>query len=314
MSRTELSPDYRRVRSDIATEFGLNCAFVLEQVRYFVNANKANGKHFYDGRYWAYHTRRAFTEYLPFFTERQVRTALDKLVEQDLILKGNYNSDPYDHTVCFALTDKAEALFDITPASQIVRTWESEVSDLEVRIRNKDIKSNNTPYQSVTSSAIGLSKADITPKQSPYTNINTKQAEEVTSCLSPKGERTRGATPEAIQKAYNEICKSLPKCKVLTEKRRKAIKARLAEGITEEDFTEIFRNAENSDFLKGGGKQGFVANFDFLIGDKAVKVLEGTYANADQIQAEACMRKYMLTDEEFNELFPLDEEDKNGSD
>lgn len=82
-----------------------------------------------------------------------------------------------------------------------------------------------------------------------------------------------------IVELYNSICVSFPKCKVLSDKRKKAIKARLKK-FTLEDFKTVFINAENSDFLKGANNKNWSANFDWLIQDaNFVKTLDGNYAN-----------------------------------
>lgn len=85
---------------------------------------------------------------------------------------------------------------------------------------------------------------------------------------------------ESIRNLYNEICVSFPKCTVLSDARKKAIKARMNSGRTVEDFETLFRKAEASEFLKGKNDQNWRANFDWLIKDgNFVKVLDGNYDN-----------------------------------
>lgn len=83
---------------------------------------------------------------------------------------------------------------------------------------------------------------------------------------------------EIINK-YNEICISFPKCTKLSEKRKKAIKARL-KNYTVEDFIKLFKLAESSSFLKGQNKRNWSATFDWLICDgNMAKVLDGNYSD-----------------------------------
>lgn len=83
---------------------------------------------------------------------------------------------------------------------------------------------------------------------------------------------------EQIRKLYNDICHSFPACRVLSENRKKAIKARFAAGYTLEDFQELFRKAEASSFLKGKNNRTWMANLDWLIKDgNMAKVLDGNY-------------------------------------
>ena len=78
---------------------------------------------------------------------------------------------------------------------------------------------------------------------------------------------------------YNEICVSLPKVAVVNDSRKKAIKT-ITGRYSLADVQKVFLKAEDSDFLKGGGEQHFIASFDWLMKDKNfVKTLEGNYDN-----------------------------------
>ncbi len=84
---------------------------------------------------------------------------------------------------------------------------------------------------------------------------------------------------QSIVDLYNDICKSFPSVRSLSEARRKAIKARM-KSYSLEDFKTVFENAESSSFLKGSNDRNWSANFDWLIADKNMaKVLEGNYAD-----------------------------------
>lgn len=87
---------------------------------------------------------------------------------------------------------------------------------------------------------------------------------------------------EAIKDLYNTVCVSFPRCTSLSEARKKAIKARFANGYTVEDFRALFTKAEASSFLKGKNDRNWTANFDWLLKDaNMAKVLDGNYDNKD---------------------------------
>lgn len=89
----------------------------------------------------------------------------------------------------------------------------------------------------------------------------------------------RGVCDEIVG-LYNEICTSFPKVRSLSEARKKAIKARLANGYTAESFRELFDKAEASSFLKGKNDRNWQATFDWLIKDSNMaKVIDGNYAD-----------------------------------
>lgn len=88
-----------------------------------------------------------------------------------------------------------------------------------------------------------------------------------------------------IMSSYNDKCKSFPRLKVLSDARKKAIKARINTGYSLEDFINVFTLAESSDFLKGKNDRNWSATFDWLIKDaNMAKVLDGNYSN-DRLQA-----------------------------
>ena len=85
----------------------------------------------------------------------------------------------------------------------------------------------------------------------------------------------------AVVNMYNEICKSYPKVKSLSDSRKKAIKARLVKH-TMEEIKEVFEKAEASDFMRGCNSKNWQASFDWMIMDRNMtKILDGNYDNRD---------------------------------
>lgn len=83
---------------------------------------------------------------------------------------------------------------------------------------------------------------------------------------------------QRIVDMYNDICISFPRLKTLSDSRKKSIKARFKSGYTYEDFGNLFKKAENSNFLKGSNDRNWSATFDWLIKDSNMaKVLDGNY-------------------------------------
>ena len=82
-----------------------------------------------------------------------------------------------------------------------------------------------------------------------------------------------------VLNAYHSLCPSYPKVKVLSDARKKAIKARL-NYCSMEDLEEAFRKAEASDFLRGKNGRNWQANFDWIMKDRNLaKILDGNYDN-----------------------------------
>ena len=84
---------------------------------------------------------------------------------------------------------------------------------------------------------------------------------------------------QLIADMYNSTCTSYPSIKVLSDARKKTIKARL-KTYSIDDFKTLFEKAESSTFLKGGNSNNWSATFDWLIKDaNMAKVLDGNYDN-----------------------------------
>lgn len=85
---------------------------------------------------------------------------------------------------------------------------------------------------------------------------------------------------EKIVELYNSLCISLPKVTVLSEARKRAIKQRL-KTYTYEQFMEVFKLAEESDFLKGKNDRKWRASFDWIMNDtNFAKILDRNYTDS----------------------------------
>lgn len=107
-----------------------------------------------------------------------------------------------------------------------------------------------------------------------------------------------------IIEIYNFNCTKLPKVQKLTEKRKKSIKTFLKE-FSVEQFEDICKIANSSDFLTGNKGEGWRADFDFLMRvDKATSVLEGKYNsnsknNKVPIEQKFEYKEVEMTEEEY---------------
>lgn len=80
-----------------------------------------------------------------------------------------------------------------------------------------------------------------------------------------------------IVEIYNTYCTNLPQVQKITEKRTKVIKSFLKE-FSLEQFEEICKIANVSEFLTGNNDRNWKADLDFILRtDKATAILEGKY-------------------------------------
>lgn len=108
------------------------------------------------------------------------------------------------------------------------------------------------------------------------TNKNVKNG--INNISDEISESAPATTYRMIQDLYNSVCRSYPSLTKMSERRKKAINARLRSGYTIGDFRKLFEIAEKSEFLKGRNDRNWSATFDWMIQDgNMAKVLDGNY-------------------------------------
>lgn len=95
---------------DIAKEYGIVPAILINNFYFWYEKNRANNIHNYEGKFWVYNSMKAFKELFPYLTERQLNYALQTLIEKGLLIKGNFNEKKMDRTLWYTLTDEAIAI------------------------------------------------------------------------------------------------------------------------------------------------------------------------------------------------------------
>ena len=95
---------------DIAKDYGILEAILLNNLWFWIDKNRANGVNYYDGCYWTYNSTRAFNELFPYVSQRQIQNALKKLIDDEVLQTGNYNKLAYDRTLWYAFTEKGKCI------------------------------------------------------------------------------------------------------------------------------------------------------------------------------------------------------------
>lgn len=115
-------------------------------------------------------------------------------------------------------------------------------------------------------------RSDVTPGDVPTSDKNPS-----TIYPSIKDSSTKHPYQEYVDR-YHSICTNLPRVVAMSDQRKKAVRE-FAEQFTFDQFDEICRRANVSDFLTGKtSKPGWRADFEFLLRPKqALRILEGGY-------------------------------------
>lgn len=133
---------------EIAKVYGVNAAILLNHIVFWIQKNQANRRNFYDGTYWTYNSRSAFAEIFPYMSERQIKTALDKLIDGGIIRTGNYNRDAFDKSLWYALTENGKSIMqkcqiDIAKMSDRYGENVRPIPDIEHTDIDADINTDN---------------------------------------------------------------------------------------------------------------------------------------------------------------------------
>ena len=96
----------------LAIQYGMDCAVVIHHFSYWIDRNQRKGVNFHEGRTWSYQTIKDIAYHFPYWSHKQVERIINKLVEHEVLIKGNFNTNSYDRTSWYAF--KYEEMFTIS--------------------------------------------------------------------------------------------------------------------------------------------------------------------------------------------------------
>jgi len=133
---------------EIATQYGVDCAIMLNNFKFWWQHNIANDANKHEGKYWTYNSQRAFSELFPYWNRDKVKRILDKLVAHGLLDIGNFNKHKYDRTTWYSYTNKSSKLLNLNivqnctincekPHKELLKTAQP-IPDDKTQIKNTD--------------------------------------------------------------------------------------------------------------------------------------------------------------------------------
>lgn len=219
---------------EVATKYGTNVSILLGNINYWIQKNKANGKHFHDGRYWTYNTVAAFHDLMPFMSVNVINTALKRAEEEGLLVTGNYNKLPFDRTKWYALTEKGEGLFQAPqsyttdfPSEGISISKKSEMGMAKIQNDISENQASNTKVIQINNSEedqIHIVRKEASAQHpAPSRPWNSEESNKVAEVVQALNEET-GSHYRPTSKAT-----------------MRHILARLREGFTVDECKEVIR-------------------------------------------------------------------------
>ena len=96
--------------AEIANEYGVEIAIMFDMFCFWISKNEANDYNFQDGKYWTFNTYEGLHKMFPYWNVQKIKRILNKMVELDLLVKGNYNENPWNHTTWYAFGEVGQKL------------------------------------------------------------------------------------------------------------------------------------------------------------------------------------------------------------
>ncbi len=93
----------------IAEKYGIDQAILLNNFYLWTSSapNNPNERTYFNGRYWISISLKDMLHIFKYMSMSGLKRNLDKLIEQGLLLKDNFNVNPLEKTLWYALTDEA---------------------------------------------------------------------------------------------------------------------------------------------------------------------------------------------------------------
>lgn len=188
----------------VAVKVGLAASVIYAHICYWIRKNKANEKHFYNGKYWTYNSMKAFASYFPELTEKQVRTALEKLIQANLIESANFNKTGYDRTLWYGLKDENEDCQIDMPKNELPFAQKGTPIPNINQIDKQSVKKENIKKKE--SLELPLEESETSPKSEEKPKAKSELDEQAAEIyeLYPR----KAARPDAIR-AIKKALKSV---------------------------------------------------------------------------------------------------------
>lgn len=207
---------------------------------------------------------------------KRMRVLREKRKQEALLAKKTSHCDATvtksDVTLCAHCYTDIDIEKDIEKEKEI----EKEKGRKESRAKEKEEKEGAGPYET---DPVGLEYADSSESGVSDSRINYSLSDSRINY-------------SFFQEKWNTLCTSLPKCTLISDKRRKAIKA-CVNTFGADEVIRAMSLVEESDFLTGRSGAWHGCGFDWVfITGNMTKILEGNYANKKA-------NKSSKSDEEF---------------
>jgi len=119
----------RSFDAGLARAVGINAAIVFQHIHHWIGQNRMNPRAWQEGKPWMYQTVAALAEALEVLSPKEVRNAVEKLIDAAYLVKGKFSRHAFDRTTWYRIGENGFH----TQAEQI--EWETAPKNI---CRNDD--------------------------------------------------------------------------------------------------------------------------------------------------------------------------------
>ncbi|MCL1673602.1 hypothetical protein [Elizabethkingia ursingii] len=263
---------YHQFDINLARKLSIEAAIIFNNICYWIDKNKANGKHFHQGRHWTYNSVKAFGELFPYMTRHVIDKSLKSLESEGYIVTGNFNESSYDRTKWFSVEQNIHLLKKRNGSDKIQNT---------IPDNKPNINTNNKQEQpQVGEDVFEFDLKDIKNEDGSFLDLDFDEVECLAKMINEEKEKSCEKKEKEIFDYYNINRNNMKEATVLSLQRAKEVRLILKD-YGEDKVKQMIDKASKSDFLNGLVKErDFKAGFDWIFKpSNFIKILEGNYDN-----------------------------------
>jgi hypothetical protein len=138
----------------VATFYGVDMALMLNHFSFWYLKNASDRMNYYKGDYWVRMKAATLRSYYPYFTERQLRYLIDKMIDLNLLKQDEFNDKKNDRTKWYCLTNKSKILLNIST--------DKNVSNIKKEAKKTTDISTDKNVSNVTHKIVSLTDKNVT--------------------------------------------------------------------------------------------------------------------------------------------------------
>lgn len=101
---------YHLLCPSLARRYGVHAALVMKHIWDEICTNERAGRCSFAGRTWMRSSQMMFTAIMPYLTKNMVRRALERLMKQCVIVRGEFGDSRFDRTSWYTFTQFGQLL------------------------------------------------------------------------------------------------------------------------------------------------------------------------------------------------------------